>query len=825
MKKRTNRALAYLLTLTMALALLPAITPPASAADFAINVSGTGSDTGYALTSAALTFNSAANGHSYTLTGTAAKQIIVPNGITIDLTLNGLTITSPGAGKSAMSLGGSAVKLHLAGTNALTGNIGGIQITGTSAASQTALTIDGGGSLVVACGVDGNGGAGIGASCGVNGYGDITIRGGATVTAIGGTYGAGIGGGGNSNRSGIFIGNVTIEGGATVTATCGSWGAGIGSGNSTGNDNSRFVGNVTIRGGAVVTATGGVVRGAGIGVGCNAFNGNVFIEDSCVVAVSRNNTTDRNGVYGSGAGIGSGYSKPFTGNVTIGSGAVVVAVGGYGAGIGAGIGGTSPFNGNIIINGGAVIAKRGAGTLSEDIGKGAVAGNSFTGSVIINGGSVYAVNNRINPAPKNGAAYGSQALSAVPVLVTGKDAQPVGGADVSAAVNQAAADTTTYTYSAVTSGKAALPAAFVTAANTALGGGFLEGIEGRAWLWLPTTSADNSNQTYDLKGHQERYADKTNSSVPAPPSSLEIIALSNAALTAAPSIYARVRETDGAQAPFVMNLRAANSLGDDEADREIEDLYWFREPVNGNVSDYTNKTAFMDAYNDAFTDNTANAATVAAAWTKDIVASDSFTTVYTASVDIDQNARYWFGAELKNTDTSETSFKIAYFDVKNIFTAYRIWMYGQDETVTADSGPAKPIVQYVDIPLENTADLPPGIPFDLDKRPSKDPTNAADPGIGAPGDVVTLTADDLTGLGQLEYDRVALYPPARLDNLYAWDFKIGDETEYPGEVWSSVGQDPKYPTVTLNPDFLDVDENTYWEVDPRAPSTLFNPHA
>ena len=73
------------------------------------------------------------------------------------------------------------------------------------------------------------GGAGIGAGNGTSNKqvtgGELSISGTADVTAIGGAYSAGIGGGKCGNGA-----NVTIEGNPTVKATGGQGGAGIGGG-------------------------------------------------------------------------------------------------------------------------------------------------------------------------------------------------------------------------------------------------------------------------------------------------------------------------------------------------------------------------------------------------------------------------------------------------------------------------------------------------------------------------------------------------------------------------------------------------------------------
>ncbi len=152
------------------------------------------------------------------------------------------------------------------------------------------------------------------------------------LTATGGYYGAGIGGGKNGSAS-----NITISGGE-ITATGGNSAAGIGGGSS-GNGS-----NITISGGEV-TATGGYT-GAGIGGGNGGDASNITINGGSVIAIS-------NGADYAGAGIGGGGGYGNNGsNITI-SGGLVKAIGYGGAGIGGGNGGDGN---NIKISGGIVIA-------------------------------------------------------------------------------------------------------------------------------------------------------------------------------------------------------------------------------------------------------------------------------------------------------------------------------------------------------------------------------------------------------------------------------------------------------------------------------------
>ena len=109
------------------------------------------------------------------------------------------------------------------------------------------------------------------------------------LTAEGGKYGAGIGGGYYENGS-----DITITGGE-VKATGGEYGAGIGGGDH-GNGS-----DITITGGKV-KATGGR-RGAGIGGGCYGDGNNITVSGDAKLKV-QGGVKDKH--YGAGAGIGNG---------------------------------------------------------------------------------------------------------------------------------------------------------------------------------------------------------------------------------------------------------------------------------------------------------------------------------------------------------------------------------------------------------------------------------------------------------------------------------------------------------------------------------------
>ena len=160
------------------------------------------------------------------------------------------------------------------------------------------------------------GGAGIGGATGHGNATNITITGNADVSAAGGYYAAGIGGGEYGNAT-----NITISGNAKVTAAgSNSGGAGIGGGDDGVGKNIRITDH------ADVTAYGGN-QGAGIGGGPYR-GGSVEISGNAkVFAMGAND----------GAGIGSGYDCSCWGNhpelvdtsVTISENAEVMAVGSY----------------------------------------------------------------------------------------------------------------------------------------------------------------------------------------------------------------------------------------------------------------------------------------------------------------------------------------------------------------------------------------------------------------------------------------------------------------------------------------------------------------
>jgi hypothetical protein len=184
-----------------------------------------------------------------------------------------------------------------------------------------------------------------------------------------------------TNAPGDTAGSLTATGG-------GNGGAGIGG------DSYGTCGTVTIDGGTVVATSNW--GGAGIGGGYGVAGGTVTINGGTVTATSRYR----------GAGIGGGggrYANGGAGGTTTINGGTVTATGGTEA---AGIGGGSSYSssagagGTTTITGGTVFAQGNSG--GADIGPGraaaAIGPNTFTG------GSIRLANNRIAPAPSDGAS-------------------------------------------------------------------------------------------------------------------------------------------------------------------------------------------------------------------------------------------------------------------------------------------------------------------------------------------------------------------------------------------------------------------------------------
>ena len=295
--------------------------------------------------------------------------------VTIDTSVTGGTTDTYGKkytpGKAALSIGeGSDVTVELQGENILKSGCkhAGLELNdGASVTIQAAEASEG--SLKAE---GGKGGAGIGSQY-LGNAGNITISGGASVTATGGRMqyyqgGAGIGAGGVGT-----VGNILISDGAKVTATGSGGGygaAGIGSSSSASGYLST-VGDITISGGATVSATG-KDNGAGIGSGWRGKVGNIKISGAGTAVTAQGSA--------SAAGIGTGFEggNSSGSSITISDKATVTAEGGaHGAGIGSG---NSSSIGDITISGGATVSATGK---SGSAGIGAGWGSNSVGNIVV----------------------------------------------------------------------------------------------------------------------------------------------------------------------------------------------------------------------------------------------------------------------------------------------------------------------------------------------------------------------------------------------------------------------------------------------------------
>ncbi|HEX3039619.1 MAG TPA: hypothetical protein VHP54_04945 [Caproiciproducens sp.] len=296
----------------------------------------------------------------YTFTGkTAVNTIALQSGVSASIILQDADIDVSGkSGACAFSITkGAAAGLTLEGENTLKSgeNCAGLQVPASTDDSvpDALLTVTAGssGSLTA---VGGCYSTGIGGGNTETG-GTVIIDGG-DITATGGNMGAGIGGG--SNGSG---GTITVNGG-TVTTTGGEFGAGIGSGSkSEGSTTTINGGTITINGGTVTTA--GDDGGAGIGGGYNGAGGIITINGGTVTATG--------GDYGSG--IGGGFNGA-GGTTTIRNSTVTATGGENGAGIGGGYNGAG---GTITITNSTVTATGGSG------GAGIGGGYKGAGGIIV----------------------------------------------------------------------------------------------------------------------------------------------------------------------------------------------------------------------------------------------------------------------------------------------------------------------------------------------------------------------------------------------------------------------------------------------------------
>ena len=256
------------------------------------------------------------------ITGSSTENTLTINAEkdqTANVTLSDVNIDVSSEGKAAVSTTGEGnVSIELNGDNTLKSGKGHAGLEKKNGGKLTIADEDKNGKLTAE---GGKYGAGIGGGDQGAGSG-ITITGG-EVNATGGTSGAGIGGGYNGNGS-----DITITDGE-VNATGGKYGAGIGGGeygigkdiiitggevNATGGRFSAGIGggsrgtgsDITISGGEV-NASGGV-NGAGIGGGLRSKGKDITVSGDTKLKVQGG---DEDHYDGAGAGIGDGGSNAY----------------------------------------------------------------------------------------------------------------------------------------------------------------------------------------------------------------------------------------------------------------------------------------------------------------------------------------------------------------------------------------------------------------------------------------------------------------------------------------------------------------------------------
>ena len=273
------------------------------------------------------------------ITGTSKENNVTINaesGQTASVTLSGVNIDVRDKGKAAVSTTGEGnVSIELNGGSTLR-----------SGYEHAGLEKNNGGSLTIA---------------------DENKNG--KLTAKGGDYGAGIGGGSGKDGSNIFIT------GGGVNAIGGLAAAGIGGG--LGGNGS----NITISGGKVGATNG--LNGAGIGGGQHGSGSNITISGGEVNAIGGE----------SGAGIGGGHTGDGS-DITISGGEVSASGGKSGAGIGGGVYGKGE---GITVSGNAQLKVRG-GRVQGDYGTGAGIGGG--GSYGTDGAEVEPDICALNPSGK-----------------------------------------------------------------------------------------------------------------------------------------------------------------------------------------------------------------------------------------------------------------------------------------------------------------------------------------------------------------------------------------------------------------------------------------
>ena len=237
--------------------------------------------------------------------------ITVPDGVDAEISLDGVTIEATGDSLCAFSVApGGTARVTLFGASVLKS---GLRQAGLSVPEGAALFLTGGEADSLSA-TGGAYGAGIGGGNKTDG-GAISISGG-TVTATG-SWAAGIGGGGNQGDTGGAGGTITIGGTARVTAFGGGSGAGIGGGSSGGSLKPGAPGGtITIGGSAWVEAHGGSRQGYGAGIGGGGMiakyapggdSGTIQIGENAVVFAYGGGNCDHIGAGGNEFGTGGSH--------------------------------------------------------------------------------------------------------------------------------------------------------------------------------------------------------------------------------------------------------------------------------------------------------------------------------------------------------------------------------------------------------------------------------------------------------------------------------------------------------------------------------------
>ncbi len=482
--KIRRKLLSMILTAALVLSLMPAVTLTASAttydAEYNINA---GSVTIYKAGTYRIYGDGTSTGNSiwfYNAESSSAGAI--------NITLENVNI-SPTSGISFCLDYNTTVNLTLVGINIIKGtdHYAGIKL---GESSTLIITKASTGSLDV---TGGNEGAGIGGDyASPCSQGTLVIEGG-TVTAQGGKYAPGIGGGLTSSNNSTS-GPVIITGG-TVNATGGQYAAGIGIG---GMDTYAIAGaGMVYISGGTVTANGGQLGGAGIG-------GGYYSASAGMIVITGGNVTAKGGsLGGAGIGGGGGYCS-CAGYINISGGTVTATGGAYGAYAasysGAGIGGGTYGDASVVtISGGDVTAIGGLGSV-PGIGGGysSQSGSGDGGLVTITGGTVTSL--RKDGTPDIGAGRST-------VTSAGEGSLYISGGSVNAGFNgtvYASNESTLPLYLTTVTG---LP--FSTAVTYSIDGGDSASCNtdgnGKLYLWLPesaetTVGITAGEITYEASG-------------------------------------------------------------------------------------------------------------------------------------------------------------------------------------------------------------------------------------------------------------------------------------------------------------------------------------